>query len=180
LFTCAVVATALPGQAYAQRQHDEPAAGDAVVVEVDMRDHAFSPTALRIPAGQPVTLVFRNSGSVDHEFMAGRGVSEGDFELDLFEGIDVAIEPGMEAMMPDHHDDPDTLPHDHGADDDHRAAVHDHDHGQADHGTMASVEPGRRATMSFTLPADRRGEWEMACFFPNHYERGMHGSLSVY
>ncbi len=34
--------------------------------------------------------------------------------------------------------------------------------------------------MTFTLPTDRRGEWEMACFLPRHYERGMHGALTVY
>lgn len=175
--TCTVVATALPGQAYAQHQHDEPAAGDAVIVEIEMRDHAFSPTTFRISAGRPVTLAFRNTGSVDHEFMAGRGVSEGDFESDLFEGVEVVIDG---PMMMNHHDAPDAPSHDHAAADGDDRAAGGHDHGRGDHGTMVGVEPGQRATLTFTLPADRRGEWEIACFLPNHYERGMHGSLSVY
>lgn len=66
LFTCAVVATALPGRAHAQQQQDKPA-GESVVIEVGMQDHAFWPTNLRIPAGQRITPV-ANSGSVDHEF----------------------------------------------------------------------------------------------------------------
>jgi len=173
---CATMVTlAIPARVLGQHQHDEPATGPAVVIEVEMRDHAFSPANLRVPAGQPVTLVFRNTGAVEHEFMAGRRVTEGDFGTDLFAGIEVATESDMDAMMHDHHDDAAAAPHDH---DD--AAAAPHDHGAGDHGTMVSVEPGQHATMTFTLPVDRRGEWETACFLPNHYERGMHGSLIVY
>ena len=173
--------------AEAQHQHDGDAAAQPVVIEVDMRDYAFSPTPLRIPAGQPVMLVFSNTGDVEHEFMAGRTPVNGDFQVDLFEGV--AVETGT-APAGDH----DATPHDHPADaaaHDHAdapppAADHDHadagghEHGDAGHGTMVQLESGARATMSFTLPAERRGEWEMACFLPRHYERGMHGVLTVY
>lgn len=179
---------ALAGAANAEAQDHDHATPDApVVIEVDMSDYTFAPTPLLIPAGRPVTLVFTNTGDVAHEFMAGRSPASGDFEVDLFEGVQV--ETGAPAMG-DH----DAMLHDHPAD----AGAHDHapaapaaaDHGHADagghdhadapHGTMVEVDTGARATMTFTLPADRRGEWEMACFLPRHYERRMHGQLIVY
>jgi uncharacterized cupredoxin-like copper-binding protein len=151
------------------QDHDHGAAsGDAMVIEIDMRDHAFTPATLRIPAGHSVTLVFENTGSVEHEFMAGRGVSDGDFEVDLFAGLEVTMGT---VTMAEHSAD---------ADHDHAAGAADHDHAGGDHGTMVGLEPGSGTTMTFTLPTDRRGEWEMACFLPRHYERGMHGVLTVY
>ena len=45
---------------------------------------------------------------------------------------------------------------------------------------MVALDAGGRTTMTFTLPDDLRGEWEMACFLPRHYERGMRGTLTVY
>lgn len=42
-----------------------------------MRDFAFTPEALSLTAGQRVTLVFKNVGNVEHEFMAGTEVAYG-------------------------------------------------------------------------------------------------------
>lgn len=189
---CMLTASLSVTQVSAQAHDHAVAAGDAVVIEVDMRDHAFFPTSLRIPAGHPVTLVFANSGSVDHEFMAGRGASDGDFDVDLFAGLEVEMGTMMAdhgapadhadadgADADDHHDAPGAPAHDH-ADTDSDANAGGHDHGGDDHGTMVGLEPGARSTMTFTLPDALRGEWEMACFLPNHYERGMHGTLTVY
>ena len=160
----------LAGTANARAQDHDHAAPDApVVIEVDMSDYSFAPAPLRIPAGRPVMLVFTNAGDVEHEFMAGRSPASGDFEVDLFEGVQV--ETGVPAMG-DH----DAMPHERPAD----ADAGGHDHADAAHGTMVQVATGARATVTFTLPADRRGEWEMACFLPRHYERGMHGQLIVY
>lgn len=41
------------------------------------------------------------------------------------------------------------------------------------------VEPGGFASVTFALPADRRGEWEIGCFVPGHYEAGMKATLVV-
>jgi len=166
---CLLAASLSGGQVSGQAHDHDAATGDAMAIEVDMRDHAFLPTSLRIPAGNPVTLVFGNTGSVEHEFMAGRGVSEGHFEVDLFAGLEV----DLRSVMPAEHDNS----ADHGHAD---AGAGHHDHAGADHGTMVGLGPGGRATMTFTLPDSLRGEWEMACFLPNHYERGMHGVLTVY
>lgn len=60
------------------RDHDD-AEQVAMTIEVDVRDHAFSPTPLRIPAGRRVTSAVADAGEVQREFIARRGASEGDF-----------------------------------------------------------------------------------------------------
>lgn len=36
------------------------------------------------------------------------------------------------------------------------------------HGIMVRLKPESRATITFTVPADRKGKWQMACFVPGH------------
>ena len=176
--TIAVYACALAvwlGATEAQAQDlDEATPGEPLVIEIDMADHSFSPEALRIPAGQPVQLVFTNMGEMEHEFMAGRTVGDGDFEVDLFAGLDVEIRTeGAEHVHEEVAED-----HDDAAEHHDNADGHHGDGG--DHGTMVLLEEGGRASMTFTLPVELRGEWEMACFITGHYRRGMHGTVSVY
>jgi uncharacterized cupredoxin-like copper-binding protein len=47
------------------------------------------------------------------------------------------------------------------------------------HGTMVLLKPHSKATIHFMVPADRIGEWEMACFIPGHYEAKMKGEVVV-
>ncbi len=178
--TIAVYACALAvwlGATEAQAQDlDEATPGEPLVIEIDMADHSFSPEALRIPAGRPVKLVFTNTGELEHEFMAGRTVGDGDFEVDLFAGLDVEIRTEEAADAGHGHDE---------ATEDHDDAAEHHDnadghHVDGGHGTMVLLEEGGRASMTFTLPVELRGEWEMACFITGHYRRGMHGTVSVY
>lgn len=46
-----------------------PAGGRTITIE--MREFAFSPSAIDLAPGERVTLTFRNVGTVEHEFMAG-------------------------------------------------------------------------------------------------------------
>ena len=179
---------------------------EAVRIEVTLDEYSFSPDPLRIPAGQPVTLVIRNVGRFQHEFMAGRNAAGDDFEHDLFADLHVNIEK-VETAGADHGEhehaggaDADHAEHEHtgAADRDHAAheqaeaehahaaTEHDpgaaggHEHGEGhEHGTMVENQPGETFLMSFTLPESRRGEWSTACFLPGHYDAGMHGTLIV-
>ncbi len=185
------------------QDHSHDAAGEPLVIEVNMADYSFSPEALRIPAGQLVQLVFTNTGEVEHEFMAGRTVVDGDFSVDLFAGLDVEFGANVPAGHDnsDGHHDGDAAAADHDAavpaghdnsdghhDDDTAAADHDAGHDNSDghhdgddaHGTMVSLQEGGRTTMTFTLPVELRGEWETGCFLTGHYGRGMHGTLTVH
>ena len=169
------------GGAGVQAQVHDHGAVEPIVIEVTMAEFSFSPAVLRIPADRPVKLVFVNNGVVEHEFMAGRNAVNGDFEVDLFANVDV--EMGSEEATD--HDDAGAAPHDHpaaaAAQDHPGMAAHDHSDmmGQDDHGTMVLAGPGLRSSMTFVLPGELRGEWEMACFIPGHYDGGMYGTVIV-
>ncbi len=51
----------------------------------------------------------------------------------------------------------------------------------AEHGFMVMRQPGQQAELTFTVPADASGEWEIACFEEDgaHYDDGMHGKLII-
>lgn len=155
---------------------------------ITMSEFAFEPDSISIPAGEEVTLEFVNDGATTHEFLAGREVTEGDngrpdgFEEDLFEGVDVTVEPsgarmggeeGMEEMEATEM--ATEMATGMATDDEHAEDEH------AGHGVGVVVEPGETASMTFTLPADRAGEWMIGCFEDNgtHYEQGMDGTLTV-
>ena len=146
---------------------------EAVRIEVTLDEYSFSPDPLRVPAGRPVTLVIRNVGRFQHEFMAGRNAAGDDFEHDLFADLHVNIEK-VETADADHAE------HEHAAAEHEPGAAGGHAHGEGhEHGTMVENQPGETFLMSFTLPESRRGEWSTGCFLPGHYDAGMHGTLIV-
>lgn len=138
---------------------------DSVEITLEMDEFLFSPATLRLPAGRPVKLSLHNRGEVPHEFMAGRAAADGKFAEDLLAGVDVRVverAPSDQVVAGER------------TQDNMAAAVHDDTHG-----AMVLVAPGRKKTVVFTLPAHRRGEWQIACFLPGHYEAGMSGALTV-
>lgn len=160
-------------------------------LQIRIGDLYFKPDKIELKAGDEVKIELVNEGKFVHEFMVGRGVkmegnegenheelhdhSEGkaeasevehehhkggheahigmskSFEKDFFEGINVVAqtENGAEFMR---------VPR---------------------HGTMVTLKPEGRATLTFKIPSDRKGEWEMACFVPGHYEAKMMGHIIV-
>lgn len=137
------------------QNRDEPA-DQAVnrVIDVRIASFRYDPDTLRIPAGQNVRLVFRNEGNFDHEFMAGRSVTDGmaGYEIDLFEGVEV------------------------------QKSKREPEHEEKRTGTTLTIAPDSTQTLTFRLPPSRRGEWEMGCFLTNpalHYKAGMKGTIIV-
>jgi uncharacterized cupredoxin-like copper-binding protein len=47
------------------------------------------------------------------------------------------------------------------------------------HGTMVRLKPDSKATITFIVPVDRKGEWQMGCFVPGHYEGNMKGEIII-
>jgi uncharacterized cupredoxin-like copper-binding protein len=124
-------------------------------VEITMSEFAFDPDPVTVPAGREVTLALTNDGDVRHELMAGRDPmpdDDGGYLQDLFAGVDPTVSPASAVAMDDH---------------------------DAHAGFMVQVEPGETVEVTFTLPADRSGGWEIGCFEPGHYEAGMHAQLTV-
>lgn len=154
------------------------------IVRITIGDMYFKPDTIQLKVGQDVEIKLVNQGKLEHEFMVGRavkmeedeyetheeipeavnvkhehheglheanaGMSRG-FETDFFEGIEVVIrtENGAEFM---------NVP---------------------GHGTMVKLKPEGKAILSFKVPTDHKGEWEMACFVDGHYEAGMKGLITI-
>lgn len=130
-------------------------------VQIRIGDFYFKPQTLRLMTDQRVEIELVNEGKVEHEFMVGRGVNmekedeahtekHGSFEKDFFYGIEVMhTEKGSKFMK---------VP---------------------GHGTMVTLKPGGRATLIFKVPDNRRGQWQIACFMPGHYDAGMKGTLII-
>jgi len=58
-----------------------------------------------------------------------------------------------------------------------------HEKGEVDHMGWILMDPAgsSSSTVTFTIPADKVGEWEMACFEDDgtHCDVGLHGTITV-
>lgn len=129
-------------------------------IRITMSEFKFEPDTIRVKAGQEVRLVLVNVGQRDHELMIGRNVMEmggnpAGYHKDFFAGLSPQVS-GEKIKK-------------------------EEEEAEAHAGFMVALEPGGRATVVFTVPADRVGEWEMGCFEENgsHYLSGMKGKLIV-
>lgn len=178
--------------------------GNLNIVQEDSEEGMnFDPDSVVLTAGQKVRITLENHGSKDHEFMVGRNVAFTDagapngFEVDFFEGIEdaVTVDVGQGAMLMI---DGETVKMggtemgegemDEGEMGDEMATEGEagHEEGDAhieDHlGWMVmNAAESERTIIEFTVPEDRVGEWEMACFEDDgtHYDDGMRGTLVV-
>jgi uncharacterized cupredoxin-like copper-binding protein len=84
-----------------------PAAGDARTVEVEMRDIAFSPTAVDVKAGEKVRFVFKNTGQVTHDAFLGDAAAQDRHEQEMRSGHAdhgagsnaLSVKPGKTAQL---------------------------------------------------------------------------------
>ena len=152
------------------------AAPEAISVDIDMTDFAYSPADLNFSVGQEVTINLSNSGVMAHELMVGAALESHDgnplgYGHDMFEGSQPMVMMA-ESDQDEHEDDAD---HDDGED----AEAGDH----ADHdGFMIVLEAGETASITFTVTESMLGEWEIGCFQGEnafHYTAGMTGKLTV-
>ena len=84
------------------------ASGDERVVEVEMRDIAFAPTAIDVRAGEKVRFVFKNTGRIVHDAFIGDPAAQDEHEKEMrgAHGGDhgkgsnaVSIEPGKKRTL---------------------------------------------------------------------------------
>jgi plastocyanin len=138
-------------------------AADTTVIHLTLKDFAFVPDTLRIPAEKPVKIMIKNTGTVTHEFMAGKGriAASGDgFKQDLFNNVIVHNSGGKVEMSGMNME-------------------------KMESSFMIDVKPDEKATISFTLPKSTKGTWKMGCFFKfgqtskTHYDAGMKGVVIV-
>jgi len=83
------------------------ASGDERVVEVEMRDIAFAPTAVDVRAGEKVRFVFKNTGQVAHDAFVGDAAAQEKHEKEMRAGGGdhghgsdaVTVKPGKTARL---------------------------------------------------------------------------------
>ncbi|MDP2730818.1 MAG: hypothetical protein Q8O55_10105 [Dehalococcoidales bacterium] len=141
--------------------------GELTITE---KEFEFIPNKIMLKVGQEVRITLSNMGEKDHEFMVGRdvrmedGIPDG-FMTDFFEGVEVTAErdsqsvPVMMLMEPGMTEEE-----------------------MAEHSFMVWLEAGSSpATIIFTVPANKVGEWTFGCFEDDgdHWEEGMRGTLTV-
>jgi uncharacterized cupredoxin-like copper-binding protein len=159
--TCLLVALALLVSGVVATAAEAPANTVAVV----LKDFRMDPSTIRLHVGEALTLTLRNEGRVAHEWLIGRGnvrsTDEKGFQQDLFAILNPKVEGRQYSLE----------------------RVGRRPPGRDDRATRRSlgvaIQPGGEVTLRFTVPANAKGEWEMACFFTGHYESGMKGTLII-
>lgn len=137
----------------------------ANAVTVVLKDFKIDPPTLQFHVGDALSLTLRNEGRVAHEWLIGRGAvrsaDEKGFQQDLFALLNPKVE-GRQYRL---------------------EQVGRRPPGRDERATRSSmgveIQPGGEVTLRFTVPASAKGEWEMACFFPGHFETGMKGTLVI-
>jgi len=188
LFVLVLVTTSLVLAACGPSGATPDASGQIVLVqEDDEGGMSFNPESIVLTAGETVTIVLENHGEKDHEFMIGNeviynesGAPDG-FHEDFFHGWSdqVEVHPGMGTMLMI---DGETvmmggemeMSEGESMDEDSMGDMEEDGHGDEPMGSSAT-------TITFTVPADKVGEWEMACFEDDgtHYDDGMRGTVTV-
>jgi len=150
-----------PKQA-SEAEPPESTSASADTIEVTMKDFAYQPSSITVPAGKEVTLQFTNTGSVEHYFVVGDTVTSNTdgFQQNLFSGVSIEKSKQTEG---------------------HEEEEHEEEEGG--HENVFELPPGGSGSMTFTLPASKAGTYTIACFETTgnekHYDMGMKGTLTV-
>ncbi len=118
---------------------DEP--GRDGVLELVIENYRFEPASFRIPAEEPVSLVFVNTDDHNHGVTLGRGVVEEGgrpvrFEECMFQHLDATTVPQGALIAPS----------------------------EAVPCTTLSIGPNETVTLEFTAPEQTVGTWRLGCF----------------
>ena len=143
----------------------QPATGsqpEPVTYRVEMTEFAFEPADLQAKVGQEVTIELVNSGALEHEFMAGRGVKKTNNRPDGYEQDMFAAAEAQPVVV--------------------GGSTDMNGHGSEHSGFMVIVPEGsEEAKLTFTATEEMVGEWEIGCFSQDgvHYDAGMKGKFVV-
>jgi uncharacterized cupredoxin-like copper-binding protein len=112
---------------------------------------------LVLTAGERTEMVFWNHGRKLHEVYWGRDVvmeagRPDGYAIQLFDGVEVEVFGKMAGRG-----------------------------FKIEAGSLLEIylHPRQKLSVFFTLPAEKRGNWEMGCFLPGHYEAGQRHWITV-
>jgi len=138
-------------------------------VTLVMREFRFEPAVLHLKVGEEVVLTIRNKGQVEHEWVIGRGVVNNQDEKGYRQDLLAILKPRVTGR----HYDLEKV----------STAGNSKDMQGGEYpkaiSTEVEVERGGVVTLRFTVPASAKGEWEMGCFIPGHYESSMKGKVVI-
>lgn len=160
-------------------------------VVIELSEFEFSPSQITVTAGQEVTFVLRNVGEKEHEFMVGHEVDADEgfpngFHDNFFTNMAQApmVSPmdaamGLEDMGDEEMGDEEMATETTMGDMDEESMGDMED--MEDHGFMVMRAPDEEATVTFTVPEDAVGDWDIGCFEEDgaHWDDGMKGTLTV-
>lgn len=138
---------------------------ERIIIKVNLYEMSFQiegqdPNApLILKAGQDYKLIFENLGKMKHEILIGRGLvdSESNEYLEnLFSNFKLVV---TGSVMKD---------------EEKRIWI-------VETNGMNEIEldPGLRLALYFNLPESTKGDWELGCFMPGHYQMGMKRPIIV-
>lgn len=137
-------------------------------------DFAYEPNMIYVPIGEEVTIMFRNDGQVEHDFVVteisladtGEHMEESGDHMDETT-TDEHMESGEDEHMDEHAEEGEHME---------ETGMDEHaDH--AEYAIHALTQPGGSTTIKFT--ALEAGEYEIFCTVQGHKEAGMIGTLIV-
>ena len=138
-------------------------AADVHKVTLVMREYAFEPETIQLRVGEEVELTIQNPGRSTHEWLVGSGLLKQPdgkgFQKDLFSLLDPSRDGRRYSLE--------------------RGGLASKAESIPRISSGLRLEPGGEVTLHFTVPESARGEWQMACFFSGHYEKGMKGTLVI-
>ena len=70
----------------APAQSSQPSNDGVTIIEVEMGEFFFTPSAIEVPPGRPVRFVVRNTGVAPHEFLIGDEHAQEDAEKEMAKG----------------------------------------------------------------------------------------------
>jgi len=143
---------------------EEEETGEVVEVTILMGEMFFQVEGqeknapIVLEAGVTYELIFKNVGAVLHEAMFGKGLKTDDegnpagYNENLFEDVEVKIEGDMAGGEFEI---------------------------EAEGLEEIEISPGDVLKVIVTIPEEKKGEWEIGCFIPGHYQAGMRAPLRI-
>ncbi|MGE3608294.1 MAG: hypothetical protein AB7I27_01805 [Bacteriovoracaceae bacterium] len=140
-------------------------ATERTVIKINLYEMSFqiegqdSKSPLILKSGQDYKLIFENLGKMKHEVLLGRGV-EGEnpqeYSENLFNNFKIAVSGSIVTNQ----EKKIWVVETNGLDE-------------------IELDPGLRLALFFRLPESVKGQWELGCFMPGHFQMGMRLPLIV-
>lgn len=148
------------------------ATGTGRVVDIEMRDIAFSPTSVTVTKGETVTFRFTNKGKVVHEALIGDQAAQDEHAKSMSNSMSSGASSSM-SMSSSSMDSGMGGMNMGGASSSSPSPMGS----TGDASKMLTLDPGKKGDLTYTF--DQPGSYIIGCHQPGHYEAGMRVAVTV-